>query len=86
MNTATRRIAIVAVALVAALNIAPAAAMGRSGAPTRAAEPVMERLDRAQAEQKNLEAGVQAQIESLRKEVAELKAQLAAQKVVAIAQ
>jgi hypothetical protein len=67
-------------ALVAALHIAPANAMGRSGSPTSTPEP--------QAKEPSSQTGAetQVQIEALRKELAELKAQLTMGKVAATAE
>lgn len=75
MTVFTRRAALVAaVTLIASLTTPAAFAMGRSGAPTPPAK---------QAAPAN--ADVQAQVEALRKELADLKAQLALNQGVAAA-
>jgi aminoglycoside phosphotransferase (APT) family kinase protein len=67
-------------ALAAALHAAPAGAMGHSGARASSAE------SRAQAAEHpaRVETETQVQIDALRKELAEIKAQLAAANSVAI--
>lgn len=65
------------IALVAALHAASAAAMGRSGSPAAMAHPSAQTVDR----RGQTEAEMQVQINALRKEVAELKAQMASAKV-----
>lgn len=67
MNAFTRRASLfTAVALIAGLNASVAFAMGRSGAPTPPAKQAV-----------SASTDLQAQVDSLRKELAELKSQLA---------
>jgi TolA-binding protein len=63
-------------ALAAVLHTAPASAMGNSGTRTPMAEPRTQATERPG----QTEAVAQSQIEALRKELAELKAQLALNK------
>jgi hypothetical protein len=65
------------IALAAALHAAPAAAMGHSGSPAAVANPSAQTMDR----RGQAETDMQIQIDALRKEVAELKAQMAPAKV-----
>ena len=64
-------------ALIAALHTAPAFAMGRSGAQASTAKSHAQVTERPS----QMENRLQVQIEALRKEVAELKAQQALAKV-----
>lgn len=76
------------VILVAALTV-PAHAMGRSGAPTRttaAPAQVAETLSRMESEHKELQASLQSQIETLRKELEDLRAAISLRKGAALAQ
>ena len=88
MTPLTRRYTLALAIFVSILNTGPAAAMGRSGAPT--VQPTdhqtAARLGRVESEQKSLEVGLQAQVEALRKELAELKAKVAASDGIATAQ
>jgi TolA-binding protein len=59
--------------MIALLHTAPASAMGRSGAITSTAKSSTQTTER----QGQMETEMQAQIETLRKEMAELKAQVA---------
>jgi TolA-binding protein len=63
-------------ALVALLNTAPASAMGRAGAATSMAKSSSQATER----QGQTGTEMQAQIETLRKELAEIRAQLAMDK------
>jgi hypothetical protein len=58
--------------LASALHAAPANAMGHSGTPASMEKPVPQASDR----QGQADAGTQVQIDALRKELAELKAQM----------
>jgi hypothetical protein len=91
MNNAHRRIVLGSALAAAAIvtNIAPASAMGRSTvstAPQTPTEVISDRLARAEFAGKQIETTLQSQLETLRQELADLKAQMAIAQGVASAE
>ena len=72
-----------AAVLIGALHTTSAQAMGHAGRPAPTTPPITERLDRARADQQKIQASMQAQIDALRKELADLKAQVGEQQAMA---
>ena len=81
MTTSSNRAALAFAAAVSfilfALPLSQASAMGRSGAPTRTASDATERLGQVENGQKAMDARLQAEVDALREQLADLKARMA---------